>query len=141
VNLDRFRDQLELHEGLRLLLYTDTTGHATIGIGRNLTDKGITLDEAYYLLAGDMDAVEMECVLAFPWWKRMDEVRQRVVADMCFNLGLTKLKMFAGTLRAIQEGRYEEAAAGMLRTKWATQVGKRAQRLAKMMETGEDYVE
>lgn len=139
MNLDRFRDQLELHEGLRLKPYMDTTAHITIGIGRNLTDQGITKDEAYALLARDVGTVTMKCQAAFPWWSDLDDVRQRVIADMCFNLGLAGLQRFVRMLEAVEKRRYSDAAKAMLRSKWATQVGTRAQRLSRMMATGEDY--
>jgi lysozyme len=140
VNLDRFRDQLELHEGLRLFPYTDSTGHVSVGIGRNLSDKGISREEAYVLLSDDMRSTATEC-LSFPWWDNLNDVRQRVIADMCFNLGLTGLRKFVRMLLAVEEGRYADAAKFMLRSKWATQVGNRAARLSRMMETGEDYTD
>lgn len=73
------------------------------------------------------------------WWKNLDEVRQRVLFDMCFNLGVTKLLAFKNTLEAIRTGRYDDAAAGMLNSLWAKQVKGRATRLANMMRTGKDY--
>ena len=47
------KEQLIRDEGTRLKPYTDTTGHLTIGFGRNLSQVGISLAEAEYLPAGN----------------------------------------------------------------------------------------
>lgn len=130
------RELLIAHEGLRLKPYQDTVGKLTIGVGRNLDDKGISMHEAMLMLDHDIEAVEDDLDQRLPWWRGLTEVRQLVLADMCFNLGVHRLQGFRNTLAAIQAGDYEAAAAGMLASKWATQVGKRAHRLAKMMREG-----
>lgn len=61
--------------------------------------------------------------------------RQRVLVNMAFNLGMTGLLGFKTTLLAMEQGRYEDAAR-MLRSRWAGQVGVRAERLSEMMRTG-----
>ena len=134
---DALRVQIIAHEGLRLKPYTDTVGKLTIGCGRNLSDVGITYDEAMVLLDHDLDTAINDCA-SFPWFLALDPVRQRVVVDMRFNLGPTKLRGFARTLKAISDKRYGDAADAMLASKWAKQVGRRAQRLARMMRTGVD---
>lgn len=125
-------------EGIRLKPYLDTTNHLTIGVGRNLTDRGITRDEALLLLDHDVDVVLAELRIRLPWFVALDEVRQRVLANMAFNLGVEKLLLFHDTLRAIADGDWSAAAAGMRASKWAQQVGLRAERLARMMASGED---
>lgn len=133
----RLRDQLEIDEALKLKPYKDSVGKLTIGIGRNLEDVGITGDEAMYLLNNDIDRVYAELTRNFPWFNSLNHVRQNVLMNMCFNIGIGKLHGFKNTLDHIKNGKYKEAAEAMLDSKWATQVGKRANRLAKMMETGE----
>ena len=123
-------------EGERLKPYVDTVGKTTIGVGRNLTDVGISLDESRMLLARDVSRVLVEMAESFPWAAEMTENRQRVLANMLFNLGLTKLRGFKNTLKAMAEGRYQKAADGMRASKWARQVGDRAERLAVLMEQG-----
>ena len=51
--LERMKEQLLRHEGLRLKPYRCTAGKLTIGIGRNLDDCGISQKEAYALLDND----------------------------------------------------------------------------------------
>ena len=128
--------QLIAHEGLRLKPYTDTTGHLTIGVGRNLSEVGITRDEALDMLETDIERAMGQLFLRWPWAAQLDAVRQRVLIDMVFNLGADGFGKFRRMLAAAQAGDYESAAAEMLASKWATQVGQRATRLAHMMRTG-----
>ena len=128
--------QLRLHEGERLKPYRCTAGKLTIGVGRNLEDRGITAEESAYLLANDISREERELLRALPWVAKLDEVRQRVLLDMSFNMGLGTLLTFKRTLAAVQARQYQQAASMMLDSRWARQVGQRAQRLSRMMATG-----
>ena len=130
--------QLRLHEGERLKLYRCTAGKLTIGVGRNLEDRGITAAESAFLLGNDIDAVWTDVQRALPWVARLDDVRQRVLLDMAFNLGIVGLLGFKRTLAAIETGQYQQAATMMLDSRWARQVGGRAERLSRMMATGKD---
>lgn len=129
--------QLRLHEGERLKPYRCTAGRLTIGVGRNLEDRGITAEESAYLLGNDIDHHWRQLVQAVPWVTQLDEVRQRVLLDMAFNLGVAGLLGFKNTLSTIKAGDYAKAAAMMLDSRWAGQVGQRAQRLSRMMATGQ----
>lgn len=134
---EALRQQLIAHEGLRLKPYTDTVGKLTIGVGRNLADKGLTKAEAMILLENDIQ----ECILdlaTFPWFHGLDPVRQRVMVDMRFNLGPKGFRAFKRTLAAVSDGRFNHAADQMLASKWASQVGARASRLARMMRIGDE---
>ena len=112
----------------------------------------ITHEQAMLLLNRDIDTHMMDLVKAIPWFDRLDPVRQVVLVDMAFNMGVGTvsndgsagahrgLMGFTNTLRMVKEGHYATAAAAMLKSKWATQVGllpgQRAHRLAWMMEHG-----
>lgn len=134
--LDAFIRELIRDEGIRLRPYRDSVGKLTIGIGRNLDDVGISSDEAMYLCRNDVAAALADLDKALPWWRELDEVRQRALANMAFNLGIVRLLGFRNTLAALRAGRYADAADGMLASKWAGQVGPRAARLAAMIRTG-----
>ena len=138
MDIDRLITQLKVHEGVRSKVYLDTEGIETIGVGRNLRDRGLSDDEIELMLANDIRDFQEEVERAFPWWSDMDDVRQRVVVDMAFNMGLGSLSKFVNTLAHIENGRYEEAGVEMLDSKWARQVGDRANVLSDMMKTGED---
>ena len=129
---------LELHEGIRYFPYVDTVGKLTIGVGRNLTDKGLAPSEVSFMLTNDVLEVEQALDVSIPWWRGLNEVRQLVLADMCFNLGIAGLLRFKNTLGHMQVGNYELAADNMMLSKWATQVGSRASKLSRMMRTGQE---
>ena len=131
------RDMLMKHEGLRLKPYKDTVGKLTIGYGRNLDDKGISEIEASIMLDNDIKDAKNDLFTALPWTFSLDENRQSVLINMCFNMGIVSLLKFKQTLSNIQSGDYEKAASCMLDSLWAKQVGSRATYLANVMKTGE----
>lgn len=137
VNRQRLMAQLNVDEGRRPRIYVDTVGKVTGGVGRNLSDRSFSEDEIDLMLANDIAGVERDLDHALPWWRQMTEARQVVLANMCFNLGIARLLGFKNTLLYMQAGRYDAAAAGMLDSVWAKQVGARAVRLAAIMRTGE----
>lgn len=135
---EKLKLQVMRHEGIRLKPYQDTVGKWTIGVGRNLSDRGITNDEAEFLLENDLHECISDC-RNFPWFDALDGVRQRVICDMRFNLGASGLRRFRNTLAAISRADYNAAADGMVRSLWARQVKGRATALAAMMRTGQDF--
>jgi len=116
--------------------YTDAAGKISIGVGRNLTDVGISEDEADYLLDNDISSILHQLVARIAIFGSLDTTRQNVLADMAMNLGIEGLLRFHKMLAAIEAHDFEKAADEMLDSKWATQVGKRATELAAMMRTG-----
>jgi lysozyme len=131
--------ELRRDEGEVLHAYEDSEGYLTIGVGRLIDRRrggGISAEESAYLLRNDIAVKMADLDRALPWWRKLSSARRRVLVNMCFNLGLAGLLGFRNTLAAIEHGRYEEAARGMLASKWAKQVGARATRLAEMMRAG-----
>lgn len=135
--ITNIKSLLELHEGRRKLPYVDTVGKISIGIGHNLTDLGLTDSQVDAIFEIDLFAAIETCNRLFPHFNSMDPVRRLVVLDMAFNLGFNKLAGFTNTIGFINDGNYIQAARNMLASKWAKQVGSRADRLAEMMRTGE----
>lgn len=127
-------DRIKKHEGLRLKPYRCTAGKLTIGYGRNLEDNGITEEEAHFLLMNDLEKSWDECCKAFSWISKMDKIRQGVIVELCFNMGLGRLKGFKKMLAACERGDYETASVEMLDSLWARQVGQRAKTLADIMK-------
>jgi lysozyme len=114
----------------------DRPGLLTIGIGRNLTENGISTGEAYHLCHNDIDDVVGDLDGAHPWWERLDDTRKRVLANMAFNMGIRRLATFKMFLSALEAQNFPGAAAAMVNSAWFKQVGPRAVRLRDMMETG-----
>ena len=151
-------EKLILHEGLKLEVYQDTLGIDTIGIGRNLEDRGISQEElndmdiprighiyeygiteadAVYLANNDVQIVEEELLNAHPCVAELDAVRQLVLVDMAFNMGVPRLRKFKKMWAAIHDEDFQTAAKEMLDSRWANQVKSRSVKLANMMHTGE----
>ena len=150
-------EELVKHEGLRLQVYQDTLGIDTIGIGRNLKDRGIskeelkeldipTIDHVYeygiteadamVLAENDVQIVEEELLRAHPCVEDLDAVRQLVVMDMAFNMGVPRLCKFKKMWNAIHENKFDVAAKEMLDSRWANQVKSRSVKLANAMHNG-----
>ena len=136
-DMTALEDQLIDHEGLELKPYQCTADKLTIGVGRNIEDRGITEDEARYLLKNDIKIVEDELLEKKPVVAGLDAVRQRVLVDMGFNLGIPTLLKFQNMWAAIEEEDFERAAEEAMDSRWAKQVGRRAERLCQAMSTGE----
>lgn len=167
LDMDRLQSQLILEEGLRLAPYDDSTGYPvpagqkakgslTIGVGRNLDtnpftlseqavighngrSKPITHDQALLLLDNDIHSVEIHLDKYIPWWDTLDEIRARVLVDLCFNMGIGKLLTFQKFLDTLNEGDYDDAANNLQTSLWFHQVGSRGKRLVAMIRTGDDW--
>lgn len=131
-------DQLCRDEGEVLHAYQDSRGFWTIGTGI-LIDKnggGITHEENMFLVGNRLNAAHSHLSQSLPWFDKLDEARQGVLLNMAYNMGWSGLLAFHNTLSLIEQGKYPEAADAMLASRWTSQVGARAQRLAMQMRTG-----
>lgn len=125
------------HEGLRLKPYRCTAGKLTIGVGHNLDDKGITEIMAMFILAEDITEVTHQCFIQIDCYRDLDTARQDALANLAFNLGIDGLLKFKNTLKAIAEGRWEDAENGLRNSLWAKQVQKeRVDDICHMIRTG-----
>lgn len=128
-------EQLGKDEGFRKNLYLCSAGKQTIGFGRNLEDRGVTREEATYLLNNDIE-LAIKDAEKFTWFEDLNQARKAVVVNMIFNIGLPTFKKFKNTIRLIKAGDYDEASVEMLDSRWARQVGSRARRLSREMKKG-----
>lgn len=127
--------QLMRDEGVRHKMYKDSEGIETIGVGHNLRAKAISQRAVEVILEDDVTDTIRELHEALPWLKDLSDARQGVLINMAFNLGVQGLLGFKNTLKAIQEGRWEDARKGILDSKYAKQVGPRAHRLGLQLVT------
>lgn len=136
MNTDALLADLIRDEGLKLMPYTDTVGKMTIGVGRNLTDRGISHDEAMLMAQNDIADSVSELDRAVPWWKTLSPIRQCALANMQFNMGWSRLSKFKLMLAALEVGDFESAANEALNSDWAKQTGDRAIRISTMLKEG-----
>lgn len=143
INLAQLKSDLIRDEGLRLKVYTDSTGNKTWGVGRNLSGNPLSPEEvetlldlgnfteeaAIYLLEQDIDRCMSQLDKHLPWWRECKEHHQRAIVNLCFNLGIKKLLKFEPTLTLMKIGDFKAAAARLKNTLWYTQVGNRGKRI------------
>jgi lysozyme len=134
--METLKQQLLRHEGYRQFPYKCSAGKMTIAIGRNIEDRGISEDEAMYLLHNDIEICKQELNLLYPVIKVLNPARYNVLINMCFNIGIKRLSGFKKMWAALDVGDYDEASRQMLDSKWARQVGVRADELASIMRVG-----
>ncbi len=132
-------------EGQRLTAYRDSLGNWTIGVGhllqgdelRELGGPGgrITESECAAFLAADIQEAESRLTHIFPSWRTLDDVRQRALLNLTFNLGM-KLRKFVRFLGHMADQNWDEAVVELKDSRWWDQVGARGPRIAKMIRTG-----
>ena len=121
------------HEGKRNRPYLDVNGFLTVGIGRNLDANPLSDDEINYLFENDIKRVLNDCWHHLPWFGDLSQERQYVIIDMVFNLGIGGFLKFKKMIAAIEKEAWQTAAAEMVDSKWAADVGQRAAELAMIM--------
>ena len=164
INMDvaKFKTQIKIHEGLRREVYMDTTGNRTVGVGFNLERMDapsrlqhvgashheivtggslLTEDQINEMLMADIKDAERAAIDLVSNYEELNDVRQRVVVDMIFNLGARGFSKFVNTRKYISRGEFVKAADNMMRSLWARQVKGRARILSDMMRFGEDIYE
>jgi lysozyme len=134
--VENVKQQLIRYEGLKLEVYKCPAGYQTIGVGRNLESKGISEKEAMVLLDNDIAEFTFALEETYDWFEGLGENRQAVIINMAFNLGMSGLGKFKNMISAIENSDWEEAASQMMDSKWATQVGRRAEELSEAMKEG-----
>ena len=137
--MERLREMLKRHEGVKAMAYKCTAGKITVGVGRNIdSDGGLGLsdDEIDYLLDNDIIRCIKELQI-FPWFSQLAEARQHALIDLCFNIGLPRLMLFQKANAAMAKGDFETAADEYFDSRWAKQVGNRAIEVCEMIRSGE----
>ncbi len=135
MNLIALKAQLVRHEGDRRLPYRDQQGNLTIGVGRDLDSKPLSDAVVRQMLEEDIAEATERCLHLVPSFAGLDELRQRVLVNMSFNLG-NRLHGFTQFLAAVDRRDFAAAAVEMLDSAWAKEVGARATELAQQMEKG-----
>ena len=126
IDMKRMREQLILHEGLKLMPYRCTSDKLTIGVGRNLDDRGISEETAMQMLDEDINIVHGELLKAIPEFTSYPNVVQESLVDLAFNMGTPTLLKFKATLAALNAQQMCVASRELLDSRYARQVGQRA---------------
>lgn len=135
-------NSIKLGEGFSATAYRCPTGRLTIGFGRCVDPDepgtGITEAEAEMLLSNDLERFEVAAqrVVGDDTWSLLNQVRREALIEMAFNMGAGNLARFRRMLAALGEEAYAVAADEALSSRWAEQVGQRADRIADRIRTG-----
>jgi|TARA_R100001530_G_scaffold45396_1_gene34232 lysozyme len=139
MDINKLREELEFDEGCVYEIYNDHLGYPTFGIGHLVLESdpehgkplGTTVckERVVACFENDITNVFKDLDRNLPWWREHSDNLQRVLANMAFNLGITRLLNFKKFLGALELKHYKTAAEEMMDSRWATQVGPRATRL------------
>ena len=136
----RLKDEITSDEGCVLKVYKDHLGYKTVGIGHLLletdeeyemgVDHPITQTKADEYLVQDLNICLKDCENAFHNnWRDWPEEVKLIIANMAFNLGITRLRKFKKMFAALNSGDYKLASEEGLDSRWAKQVYNRSKRL------------
>ena len=143
MNLDILRKQLEIDEGVKHDIYLDHLGYPTFGIGHLVTDAdpehgqevgtSVSTERCRSAFDVDVEQVIADCQILYPDLDNLPEEVQRIIANMMFNMGRTRLSKFRGMKRGVDARDWNAAADEMVDSKWYRQVNNRANRLVQRM--------
>ena len=146
MNIELCKEQIKRHEGEVLNIYEDSLGYKTLGVGHLCQPNDPEYDWAvgtsvsqevvdmYY--EDDFDKHYMEAIHVFGShedWDELPEVIQRVLVNMCFNLGGSRLSKFRNMLKACRNHDWKEMSVQMQDSRWYGQVGRRSKELQEMV--------
>ena len=137
IDIGLLAEELKRDEGFKDKVYKCSAGKLTIAYGHNIEDNPIPERIASLLLDHDIGQAIAGCENAFPWFYPLSPVRKRVIINMVFNIGVSGVSKFKNMIAAIEGEDWTEAGRQMLNSKWRSQVGQRAERLATMMISNE----
>ena len=140
MDLAKLREQLKIDEGVRYEVYDDHLGYKTFGIGHlvKTTDEEygapvgtpVSEDRVNSVFDEDVETYINESKKVFSNLEDMPQEVQQVIVNMCFNMGAPRLSQFKKFIKAIQDEDWATASVEMLDSRWANQVGSRADRLS-----------
>lgn len=129
------RDRIRKHEGCVTVPYYDSEGIMTVGIGRNLQAVPFSQDEIELMFSNDLRRARAGAK-TFECYVDLDPMRQGVLTEMVFQMGVNGVSKFKKFLIAANNHDWATAAEEMLDSKWAKQTPERAKSLAKLFLRG-----
>ncbi len=139
MNIDQLRDTLKIDEGVKYEIYNDHLGYPTFGIGHLVVESDeehgkpvgtpITEDRVNTVFDKDVAVMVDEAKKIFPDLDTLPEEAQQVIVNMTFNMGRPRLSQFKKFIAGVNAGDWNKAAVEMMDSRWAKQVGARAERL------------
>jgi lysozyme len=139
VDIEQLRETLKVDEGIKYEIYKDHLGYPTFGIGHLIVESdqeygepvgtGVHLNRVNEAFDEDVAVMVDEAKKLFPDLEDLPEEAQQVIVNMTFNMGRPRLSKFKKFIAGVNAGDWEKAAVEMMDSRWAKQVGSRAERL------------
>ena len=139
MNTEQLRDTLKIDEGVKYEIYNDHLGYPTFGIGHLIVESdeeygqpggtGIHEDRVNEAFDKNVSVMVDEAKKIFSDFDNLPEEAQQVIVNMTFNMGRPRLSKFKKFIAGVEASDWEKAAVEMMDSRWATQVGARAERL------------
>ena len=126
-------DDIKKHEGFEPKVYECTEGYETIGYGFAIKDLVIDKDVADLILMKKLHTLLQRILIAFPWFKDIDDRAKSVVVNMCYQLGIRGFSKFKKTIYYLETEQYEEASTECLDSLWAKQTPNRAKDISEQL--------
>jgi len=135
--MDDLQSLLIEHEGMRFKVYKDIFGNESIGVGRNLAANGISRAEALYMLGNDIAKCKAQ-LYPYAWFKNLNQVRQEVMIELCFNMGINSLLKFQKMIAYLIAQQWQNAADALMDSEWSKQVApERSKNIVQRLITGQ----
>jgi len=143
MDIEKLREEIEYDEGNVKSIYLDHLHLPTFGIGHLVRQSDpeygwevgtpVSDDRCAEAFNEDIKTVVSDCYKLYPDFDDLPEEAQRIIANMCFNLGYPRLSKFKGMKRGVDARDWQSAADEMVDSRWYRQVTKRADRLVERM--------
>lgn len=141
--IETIKEDLIKHEGYKDTIYLCSEGIPTFGIGHAIKEHDpeytwpvgtfIEKERIDNAFQADFEDALNDVKALVPSLDDKPSQCQRVLVNMAFNLGRTRLGKFKNMLKAIEENDFNEAANQMVDSVWYNQVGNRSIELENWM--------
>lgn len=134
--LSDIQNHIIVYEGLRLKPYRCSAGALSIGFGRNLDAKGISMAEAHEMLDNDIEECfeDLSDHIFCGIWQRFPDKIKLVFVDMRYNLGYSGFRGFKAMIAAATRHDWAAVKQSMIKSKWYSQVGYRSAKLVDIVD-------
>ena len=151
MDIELCKAEIKRHEGEVLEIYMDSLGYKTLGVGHLCQPNDpeynwevgtpVTQEVVDMYYEDDFEKHYKEAMHVFGSeedFEKLPEVIQRVLVNMCFNLGGSRLSKFRNMLKACRKHDWAKMAVEMEDCRWFKQVGRRSVELQKIVLGEED---
>ena len=144
IDVNQLKETLKVDEGVVYEIYNDHLGYPTFGIGHLVLEGDpehgasvgtpVSEDRVDECFEKDVESVISDCKKLHEGWDGYPEEVKQIIANMMFNMGLTRLSKFKNHNAALQSSDWKQAAVEGRDSRWYSQVTNRAERLMTRLE-------